>query len=412
VRRGSAGRRSTVLVGLLLVLIAAGAAAFGVGLFPAAADTAPSGPLTVVQGTPTAPGVYVAGDQLYAPTGASPDLGTQGQKLAAPASSPLVGGDGPVAAPSADGHVVAYSTWAWTRDVDWTKTFAEQGIQNGDALGMPTLRLHDTSARTDTALEPGTFDGAWRSDGALAYVRGDPAAYRADSPYLADVVVRDTPTADPVVWTTEPDEYRVVGWAGSRLVVVRELEGGPPDVEVLDGPGQVRLLAADSGVLGVSPDGSQALVVTGAPGSGRVTLALRNVADSTQAASFALAAATDPVTRQPLAWVGAPAAWRGDRVLVGSDAGLLVLRVSPTAIAVDQVLHVDLDRETTGSLYEPRFTDDTGRTIVWWSDLPVEGQAQSAQFVCDRFALTCTRSAAVSASRAPRPVYDLSGGGR
>src|SRR5205085_11553521 len=123
-----------------------------------------------------------------------------------------------------------------------------------------------------------------------------------------------------------------------------------------------RMLAAGSGMLGVSPDGSQALVATGAPGDGGMTLGLRSVADSTQLASLPLSAVVDPVTGHALAWVGGPASWLGDRVLLGSDSGLVVLRVASTSISVDQVLHVDVAHHTTGSLYEPRFSDDTGRT--------------------------------------------------
>ena len=409
-RRALPGRRLLWLLGPLTAL-GVTVAALAVGLFPAAADNPPSGPLQVTQGAPAAPGVYVSGDQLSSPAGTNPDLASQAQRLGAPASSPLVGGDGPVAAPSRDGHLVAYSTWAWTRDVDWMKTFAEQGIANGDPLGTPTLRLHDTSAKTDTALEPGTFGGTWRADGAIAYLRGDPPEYRADSTYLANVVVRSSPTAAPVAWTDQADRYRVFGWAaGSRLVVLRALEGGPPDVEVLDGPGRVRMLAAGSAILGLSPDGAQALVSTGEPGDGHMTLSLRKVADSTEAASLAVAGLTDPVTGQALSWVAGPASWLGDRVLLASNSGLVVLRVTSSSIGVEQVLHVEVDHQTTGTLYEPRFVDGTGRTIVWWADLPGDGPALSAQYVCDRLALTCTRAAAVPAVRAPRPVYDLSGG--
>jgi hypothetical protein len=294
--------------------------------------------------------------------------------------------------------------------VDWTKTFAEQGIANGDALGAPTLRVRDLRTQIDSALEPGTFDGSWRADGALAYVRGDPAPYAADVPYLGNVVVRASTGADPVLWTTEADRYRVFGWAGSRLVVLRGFEGGGPDVEVLDGPGHIRLLAADAGMLGLSPDGSQALVSVGAAGHGGAALSVRNVVDSTQSATLPLSSVVDPVTGHAPRWVGAPASWVGDHVVLGSDTGLLVLRVSSASIAVEQVLHVDLDHETTGSLYEPRFVDDAARTIVWWADAPGDGPAASAQYVCDRVALTCTRGTAVAAARAPRPVYDLSGG--
>jgi hypothetical protein len=412
VRRAFPGGRARTLLGVLAAL-ATTAAVLGANLFPAAADAPPSGPLQLAQGTPSAPGMYVAGDDLYGPAGPNAQLRAGAQKLAAPASSPLVGGDGPVAAPSPDGQTVAYSTWTWTRAVDWTKSFDEQGIANDDPLGTPTLRLHDTRTSTDTALEPGTFDASWRPDGALAYILGDPPEYRADSPYLGNVLVRASATAAPVAWTQQADRYRVFGWAaGNRLVVVRGLEGGPPDVEVLDGPGQVRMLAAGAGMLGLSPDGSQALVSTGDPGHGGVTIGLRSVADSSQLASLSLSTVLDPVTGHPLEWISGPASWRGDRVLVGSSSGLVVLRVSSSSVSVEQVMHVGLQHDTAGSLYEPRFADDTGRTIVWWADLPGDGAPQSAQFVCDRLALTCTRAAPVPAVRAPRPVYDLSGGSR
>src|SRR5439155_28431 len=138
------------------------------------------------------------------------------------------------------------------------------------------------------ALEAGTSDAAWRADGALAYVRGDPVSYRANLPYLANVVVRASATGDPVAWTQRADRYRVYGWAGDRLILARGQESGGADAEVLDGPGKIRLLAGQAGLLGISADGRQALVSVGAPGAGGMTLSLRNVADSTEAASLAL----------------------------------------------------------------------------------------------------------------------------
>ena len=419
-RRAPEGRRrlrpllrSPRRIVALLVVPFAATTVLMVHLFPAAAENPRSGRLEIAEGAVTAPGVYVGGDDLTGPASSNADLRGHGQKLERAASSPLLGGDGPVAAPSPDGRLVAYSTWAWTRAVDWSKAFGDQGIAIGDQLGTPTLRIHDTHGNRDRALEAGTFDAAWRADGALAYVRGDPASYRANVPYLANVVVRASATAEPVAWTQQADRYRVYGWAGDRLVVTRGREGGGADAEVLDGPAKVRLLAGEAGVLGISPDGGQALVSVGAPGDGGVTLSLRSVADSTEAARLALSSVTDPVTGQALSWIAGPGSWTGDHVLVTSDAGLVVLHVTAASVSVEQVLHVDLDRVTTGSIYEPRFADAAARTVVWWADVPRDGTAPaSAQFVCDRYALTCKRSANVAASQAPRPVYNLSGGGR
>jgi hypothetical protein len=386
-----------------LALLGAAAAVLTVSHFPAAAEGPPSGRVRIADGASAAPGVYVAGDEIVG----------RGQRLAHAASAPLVGGDGPVAAPSPDGRLVAYSTWVWAKDVDWSKAFDEQGVATGDPLGEPALWIHDTRGTRDRLLERGAFGASWRKDGVLAYVRGEPSSYRANLPYLANVVVRSSPTAEPVAWTTQAERYRVVGWAGQRLIVARGQEGAAADVEVLDGPGRIRLLAAQAGVLGISPDGRDVLVAAGTPGDGGVMLSLRDVADSHEVARLPLAAVLDPVTGRALAWVAGPASWVGGRVLASSDAGLVVLRVGTDSISAEQILHVELDRVTGGSIYEPRFVDAYARTLVWWADLPAAAAAPaSAQFVCDRYTLTCKRGAPVPSSRAPRPVYDLSGGMR
>ena len=74
----------------------------------------------------------------------------------------------------------------------------------------------------------------------------------------------------------------------------------------------------------------------------------------------------------------------------------------------EQVIHVDAATRPNGRLWEPRFGDETGRTIVTWADVASGGQ-QSAQIVCDRFALMCTEGASVPSVDAPRPAYDLGG---
>jgi hypothetical protein len=385
----------------------------GVWLLPAAAEVPRSGPLEIGEGQAVPRGTFVAADELRGARSENPQLEQGAQRLARPASAPLTGGDGPVAAPSPDGALVAYSTWEWTRPVDWTKAFAEQGISTGEPLGTPTLRIHDTRSRGERALEPGSFGAAWRSDGALAYVVGDPASYRANEPYLVRVVVRRSAQGQAEAWTAAPSRYRVVGWAGERLVVVRGSPGEAPDVEVLDGPGRERLLARGAGALAISPDGTTVLVSTGEPATPAAAVGLRDAGTGREVASFPLSAVADPVTGRPALWISAPASWVGDRILAATDAGLVVLRASADRLAVEQVLHADLDRLTTGSIYEPRFAGADGREIVWWADVPSgRGPPRSAQFVCDRYALSCVRTPAVPASAAARPVYDQSGGSR
>jgi hypothetical protein len=117
----------------------------------------------------------------------------------------------------------------------------------------------------------------------------------------------------------------------------------------------------------------------------------------------------DPVTKAPLDDVTGIGSWRGDDVVAASSAGLVVLRARDGHLSVEQVLHVDPAAKPGGGFYEPQFSDD-GRTIVTWADLPRTGGRESAQFVCDRYALTCDESAPVPSASAPRPVYDPSGG--
>ena len=93
-----------------------------------------------------------------------------------------------------------------------------------------------------------------------------------------------------------------------------------------------------------------------------------------------------------------------------TSSGLLVVRATSSALGVEQVIHVDSATQPNGRLWEPRFEDASTRTIVTWSDLSGPQSGHSAQLVCDRYALTCTRGGAVSFSQAPRAVFDESGG--
>jgi hypothetical protein len=277
---------------------------------------------------------------------------------------------------------------------------------------MPRLRVLDLKSGADDAVEPGSFSAAWRSDGALAYVRGAPPPYRANTPYLRDVIVRARADAPGAAWTTDPDRYLVDAWAGRTLIVERGVPGGTPDILALDGPGSPRTLAEQAAFLAVSPEGRDVLVAKGLLAGPTPSIALIDVASGETKASLDLAGATDPVSGQAVEWVMGPAAWLHDRVVVAASSGLLVLRTG-SSLGVEQVLHLDSATKADGILYEPRFTDDTTHTIVTWSDVPGTGsQAQSVQFVCDRYALRCDRGAAVPSAEAPRPVYDESGGDR
>ncbi len=329
--------------------------------------------------------------------------------LDVPASAPLLGSLGAVAVPSRNGAELAYNTWRWTKQIDWQQSLGDQGIQTGDALGTPTLHVRDIKTGGDTALEPGTFSAAWRSDAALAYVRGVTPDYLANTPYLRDVVVRAPVGAQPTVWSATPGRYIVVGWA-KRSLIVAEQSSGSTDLLAFAGPGESRPLAMNADFVAVSPNGKTVLVAESYADSNVPALREISASDGTEVARLPLSQIADPVTGAATTWIDGPGHWLGDRVVMPSSSGLLVVRTPGSSLAVEQVLHVDSATQPNGRLWEPRFADASGRTIVTWSDLSGAEAGHSAQLVCDRFALTCNRGAAVPFSEAPRAVFDESGG--
>lgn len=339
-------------------------------------------------------------------------LGRSRVTLPRAASAPLVGNLGPVAAPSPDGRSLAYNTWQWAKPIDWQRSLDEQGITTGDSLGRPELHLFDLRDGTDTALEPGTFSVAWRRDGTIGYARANPPDYRANTSFVADIVVRRGIGGAPTVWSEVPGNYLVEGWAGRHLVVRAAAAGGRGGLEAFDGAGSERPLADDADLLSISPNGGDVLVAEGASEAAGPSVRLVSVADGAEEARVELAEIVDPVTRTPLTNVVGIGDWQGDRAVAATSSGLVVFRISGRHLSVEQVLHVDAATRPGGGFYEPRFGDADGHTVVAWADLPASGGRESAQFICDRYALTCSESAAVPSTRAPRPVYDPSGGDR
>jgi hypothetical protein len=330
--------------------------------------------------------------------------------LDVPASAPLLGSLGAVAVPSRNGAEVAYNTWHWVRPIDWQQSLGSQGIRMGDALGTPTLRISDAQAATDHALEAGTFSAAWRSDGALAYVRGVASDYLANTPYLREVVVRASADAQPTVWSSRAERYVVVGWAKRNLIVARQSPGGGTDLVSFAGPHSSRPLAMSSDFVAISPDGNDVLIAESYADSAVPALREISASDGTEVARLPLARILDPITNAPITWVDGPGHWLGNRIVMSASSGLLVVRTTSAELAVDQVIHVDSATQPNGRLWEPRFEDASAHHIVTWADLSGAQSGRSAQLVCDRYALTCTRGAAVPFAQAPRAVFDESGG--
>jgi hypothetical protein len=321
--------------------------------------------------------------------------------LAAPPVAPLAGWLTPAAVPSPDGRHLAYNVWRELRPDDPKLSWTDQGIEPGDPLASPSIRVHDSASGADSLLEEGAFSLAWRGDGALAYFKGAERDYRAAVPYVGDVVVRSSPDSPSEIWSRQHGRYIVAGWAGSSLVAYRESEGEALDVLVFDGPGRVRVLAANSGLVALSPDGRQAFLEQG-PAQGRPSVRVVDIESGRQVARLDLTR-VDPA----VGTVGYAGDWRGGRVVASSASGLAVFRVGHGRIVLEQAVRIPGQ-----TLAEPRFADSLGRRITAWTE---DRAGAGVLLDCDRVAKRCARLVPLPRARGlrgfpvwRRPVYNPS----
>jgi hypothetical protein len=312
-------------------------------------------------------GVYATGATVFG-------LGARAVKLAAPPVAPLAGWLTPAAVPSPDERYLAYNAWEELREDDPALSWSDQGIEPGDPLATPSIRLYDASTGTDERLEDGAFSVAWRADGALAYFKGAERDYRAGVPYVGSVFVRSAPGAKAVKWSSEEGRYIVVGWADGSLVGYREHEGEALDVVAFDGPGRMRVIAPDSGLVALSPDGRRAFVEQG-PAQGRPSVRVLDVASAKVVSRLDLTR-IDP----SVGVVDYAGDWRGNRVVASSASGLAVFRVRPKTIALEQAIRVK-----GAGLSEPRFATASPGHVTAWASVESGG----VLFDCNRATGRC-----------------------
>ncbi|HEX6490448.1 MAG TPA: hypothetical protein VF002_03615 [Gaiellaceae bacterium] len=389
------GRRLLVLSGAVAVVAASALALFGLGARGALPRT---GTLVVRAGLLQTPGRFVRGEALYDGRGGQAALGGA-------VSGALMGPLSPVAVGSPDGRYVAYNTWRELRPIDNELSFAKQGISTGDALGTPSLRVHDEAGH-DFLLQRGAYSLAWRGDGALAYVQGLEADFRANEPYAGQLVVRPGLHGRAAAWTTESGRYVVYAWAGSHLLFYRLGEGETLQLLVADGPGRIRALC-DGSAIALSPDGTRVAVL----GSDAQNIRILDVASGRELAWLDLATATPQ-----LAWLGYSGSWSGDQIVAAASAGLAVFHVGPGSLGLEQVLALDPAQFPAG-VQEPHFADQSGNQIVASADVPPQGSTPGSSFLlaCDRIARTCERGEPAPAREWLRLVDNPSrpaGGGR
>lgn len=297
------------------------------------------------------PSMYLVGANIFG-------LGGGPAKLSVPPVAPLAGWLTPAAVPSPDGRHLAYNAWRELRRDDPKLSWSDQGIERGDPLATPSLRLYDAASGTDEPLEEGAFSLAWRADGALAYFKGAERDYRAGVPYTGHVFVRASLDASPERWSSEQERYIVASWAGAHLVAYREREGEALDVVVFDGPGKMRVLAADSALVAISPDGRRAFVQQG-PAQGPPAVRVVSVATGRTDATLDLTR-VDPA----VGTIGYAGDWEGDNVVASSSSGLAVFRVEPGKILLEDTLRV-----AAANVAEPRFVGASARHVMAWTSV-------------------------------------------
>lgn len=322
--------------------------------------------------------------------------GRRSATLAAIASSPLSGWIAPVAVPTADGGQLVYSAWQELRHQDPELSWSKQGIRPGDALGRPTLRVHDFDSGRDEVVDQNSFSAAVRSDGTIAYFRGR-APYRAFRNFTGDLVVRSSLSARPVVWSTTPAEYIAAAWAGNTLLAYRIDEGEQLDVLAFDGPGKQRALMTDANLVAVSPDGTKAFLAseTDVPGSVSVV----DVADGTIAETLDLGS-----LNQGILWAAYGGSWSGDLVAAPTNTGIAVFDVATGAISLRELLKGPPDTAADG-LVEPQFTRDTDHIVVRGDAGSGEG---TTALECELATATCLAQATEPGSAWLHPAYNPS----
>ncbi len=369
----------TAVVGAA-ILAGGVAAVVGFGVFGAHGAVPRTGPLTIRVGLKKPPGAVVRGSTLVDEKGARSELG-------ASVSGSMMGPLSPVAVRSSDGKLIAYNTWQQLRAVDADRSFSAQGIEEGSALGVPSLRIHDDQGK-DFVLARGAYSAAWRHDGAIAFVQGVDPVFRASPTYNGQVVVRTSVHGRDVSWADAPAHYVAYAWAGDRLLFYRIGLGEKTELLVADAPGKIRSLAEGTAIA-VSPDAARVAVLSEDATSVRVV----DIATGREQSWLDVTTATPS-----LRWIAYSGSWVGDHIVAPANAGLAVFQVGPHSVTLEQVLSLDQAQFPAG-VQEPRFVDHSGNEITASADVPPADGSGGVSFLleCDRVVRTCERTDAAPA---------------
>lgn len=352
---------------VLLILVASG---LSEGAQPPKASTRLASVSSTVGNVPFA---NLRGRTLYLANGQSRPLGGT-------SSGALMGWVSPIGVVSPDGSQVAYNAWSSVVTVDPLLSASDQHVAVGDVIGTPSIRIVDTSSGVDSQFADGAYSLAWRSDGTIAYVRGQSAAYRFSLPYSGDIVVRPPGAGTEQTWSLQPDRYIVAAWAGNTLLAYREGPGEILDLLAFDGPNQERTLGSHTILISVSPDGTQALVFDG--GASVPTVRLLDIATGTELSSTDLFSAVPAGQTLYPHFLGYGGDWSGEYVVAESDVGLVRLRIVGGVVSVTEILAFD-SKTFPIAPHEPQFIQGSDSQIQAWAPTDSNGVRTYRFVTCD-----------------------------
>jgi hypothetical protein len=341
--------------------------------------------------------------------------------LTGAASPTLIDGAAPLGIPSPDGRLIAYNAWTDLVPFDPDKSWSQLGVEPGDRVGTPSIRVLNLGTGEDSLLVDGAYSLAWRADGTIAYVEGVERDYRADVPYLGNVVVRPSLNAPAQTWSSTPDRYVVYGWAGSRLIVFRGSELAT-DVLFLSGPGEARK-APIATFVAISPDGELAATFGGSslesdPGGQGMRFDIVNLDSGQVTGSIGPDALSDPLSGLTIrslsggSWAGPWVVAKADVVSSGGPGvGIAVFRVEDGIPTLDRILLLPSARFPMG-IEEPLVFDrPDGPQVIAWAPMPgAGGEARGIVYTylhCEVAADQCTTGPLVQ-DRVFRPVNNPS----
>jgi hypothetical protein len=249
-------------------------------------------------------------------------------RLAQTLLAPFLGPYEPLAITSPEGGSLVYHAW--------------EGPLRG--RGPQLLRLYDFDSSADEVLVRGAQSFAWRSDGAVAYMRSARPEYvyqaRGIPPVeVGHVEVRPSPRGPAERWSTALTGYVVRAWARQTLLVEVRPSLLLPDTQpkaglyAFDGPGRARPLPITE-LIAVSPDGSRVVGRWRPSDAPSPTVRVVDVASGRTLAQTKMGTGS-----------GGLGDWRGNTVVAVSSfqmkSSLRILRVTETSLTPGRTFSLD-----------------------------------------------------------------------